>query len=706
MKDQSVNDAQGLLEETRQQLDRMQQQVLSYGRDLADIYIQEKEKRQALEIANQKLAAVLDGMSDGFVVLDAQLRIEQINRAGVALLETSATALTGQVLSDVVAGQSVELFLDQLCRAEQTHVTEKILLKEPVQRTLRIEAVQLPGGGWGIVMHDITWEERLSNMRNEFLNIAAHELRTPLSGVIGFTSLLRELAEERNLDTDTQRIVNNILISSERMSNAVDELLGFAWVEQSEFAPERSTLEEVLRAAISSQQDLARERRIGLFLSVPQEMTPIYADLKMLETAFSNVIENGIFFNQPGGSVHVKARRRADGCEVTVQDTGVGIPQVDQNRVFDPFFQVDEHTTRRMEGLGLGLSIARKTILLHGGNIRLESKLNQGTTVEFVLPSYAEATDLSESERLVQELEQSRQELVRYRDSETIGHSLVERLQEQLEHAQAQSLAYAQDLANLYRRERSGAERLKANNAKLSHSDRLALMGQMAASVAHDLSNLVTPILGYSQLIIRRKGSIEPDLVDIAERILAASRRANLLLRQMVTLAGARSEEREAVDLNELVEETVRFLEIRFKHSRIGVRERLSQQQLMSYCNQVQVSQVLLNLMVNAIDAMKEGGTLTLKTDLYVSNGLSQVQLQISDTGSGIAPEYLSKIFEPFFTTKPENVGTGLGLSVSKEIIDEHDGQFLVKSEPGIGTTFTVRLPHFDEELITRELLA
>ncbi|MFQ5612093.1 MAG: ATP-binding protein [Anaerolineae bacterium] len=693
MTQQLDDDPQRLLDETRQQLEQTQQQVLRYGRDMAEIYIQEKEKREALEVANRKLAAALDGMSDGFLVIDAGLHIEQINLAGAQMLEFSEGSAIGQSLADVLAGDSVHNFIDQLLHSQAAKVQQRVRLTQPVPRILSVEAARLPGDSWGVVLHDVTWEERLSNMRNEFLNIAAHELRTPLAGLIGFTSLLEQLAEERGLDSDTRRMVNNILLSSERLRNAVDDLINFASSSQSAFSPEPMPLETALQEVVSAAQEPASKQGVAVLLTLPEQPLEVRGDRQMLLTAFQNLVENGIFFNQPGGTVHVEAKVLDDRYVISVQDTGIGISQVDLKYVYEPFFQVEEHTTRRTEGLGLGLSITRKIILLHNGQISIESKLNEGTTVEVVLPRHTrEATEPPEVSWLSTELERSRQELDRYRVGEARARDIIQQLEEQLQSTQAQNLAYAQDLADLYRRQRDRDKQLKQQAASLSHSDRLILMGQMAASVAHDISNLVTPILGYSQLILRRKETIEPDLVDIAERILNASRRANILLRQMVTLAGTRSERREPADLSDLVEDTVHFLEVRFRHASIEVNEDYSDTPLPIYCSQIQISQVLLNLMVNAIDAMPEGGSLRLQTGASRHNDVDWAEARITDSGTGIPTENLARIFEPFFTTKPESVGTGLGLAVSKEIIDNHQGQIFAESEVGVGTTFVIRL--------------
>jgi signal transduction histidine kinase len=275
----------------------------------------------------------------------------------------------------------------------------------------------------------------------------------------------------------------------------------------------------------------------------------------------------------------------------------------------------------------------------------------------------------------------------------------VEELQAQLERVQAQNLAYARDLALLFQQERAELKRLQQTKTQLTHSDRLILIGQLAASVAHDLANLITPIRGYAQLILRKRDHIDAELVDIAERILRASQRANLLLSQMVDLSGERTQTVEVVDLNQLLVEIGEMLAIRFKQSSVRVSKDLLGGPLNVAGNHVQLSQVFVNLLVNAIDAMPGGGSLRIATRIPGSDGMACVE--IADTGVGIAPDVLRHIFDAFFTTKPEGEGTGLGLSVSKEIVTQYGGHIEVESQPGRGTTFSVWLPTRGEEITT-----
>jgi len=273
------------------------------------------------------------------------------------------------------------------------------------------------------------------------------------------------------------------------------------------------------------------------------------------------------------------------------------------------------------------------------------------------------------------------------------AQNIIHQLQQQLEIMQSQNLAYARDLAKLYQMQKADQSVIKSRSAQLSHTERLALMGQLAAGVAHDLSNLIGPILGYSQIILRRRDAIDPNLVDIIERIFSTSRRANTLLRQMVSLSRSETDQFEPFDLNKLAADMLRLLDVKIRYANVEVVEEYAENLPPVYGSSVQISQIILNLVINAIDAMPDGGILTLKTIPPSPEEPTFVRLQVTDTGCGIPPENLERIFEAFFTTKAEKSGTGLGLSVTKQIIDNHGGKISVESTVGKGTTFTILLP-------------
>jgi signal transduction histidine kinase len=286
-----------------------------------------------------------------------------------------------------------------------------------------------------------------------------------------------------------------------------------------------------------------------------------------------------------------------------------------------------------------------------------------------------------------------------YTEDRLSAEAIIEQLKEQLEITQSQNMAYAKDLAKLYQLQRADARAVKLERAKISHTDRLALMGQLAAGVAHDLSNLIGPILGYSQIILRQRDSIDPTIINIIERILATSRRANVLLRQMITLSKTNSKKYECFDLNEHIKEILQILNIKIRDTKVDLLEDYTENQAGIYGNPIEISQVVLNVVINAVDAMPAGGTLTIKTSFAIRDNQEFVQLEITDTGVGILSEDLPHIFETFYTTKAGKSGTGLGLSVTRQIVDDHGGQILVDSTAGKGTTFTILLPSQEKDV-------
>lgn len=244
----------------------------------------------------------------------------------------------------------------------------------------------------------------------------------------------------------------------------------------------------------------------------------------------------------------------------------------------------------------------------------------------------------------------------------------------------------------------------------LRQSQKLEAIGQLAGGVAHDLNNLLTPILGYSELLFFDK-SIDDNAKKKLTIMSKAATGAKDLVNQLLAFSRKQILEYRPLDIN-LILDNFESLIRRTVREDIEIRITKSAQKLKILADQSQIEQVLLNLVVNASDAMPNGGTISIITDLkeidqiYTQSHLdvapgSYVTLCISDTGKGMNEETLSKIFEPFFSTKG-NLGTGLGLATVYGIIKQHDGSIRVDSKLGKGTTFKIYLPAA-EKLICME---
>jgi signal transduction histidine kinase len=232
------------------------------------------------------------------------------------------------------------------------------------------------------------------------------------------------------------------------------------------------------------------------------------------------------------------------------------------------------------------------------------------------------------------------------------------------------------------------AHALKNTQKQLIHAEKMAAFGQMGAGITHEVKNPLTGVIGLAQAAQHKLG--DPERAgQLLARIVEESRRCLGILDNFLRFA--RSDERapEPVDLNRTVTSAAELLGHQLNVNNVALVVELGQDVPMVLGHDGELKQVLINLAINAQQAMPGGGTVTLCTGREDDDAF----IRVSDTGAGMSEEVMARIFEPFFTTKPAGEGTGLGLSVSYSIIKDHKGSIAVDSTPGKGTTFTVKLP-------------
>jgi signal transduction histidine kinase len=245
----------------------------------------------------------------------------------------------------------------------------------------------------------------------------------------------------------------------------------------------------------------------------------------------------------------------------------------------------------------------------------------------------------------------------------------------------------AREIAIYY--ERAQAEEEKASlQEQLRHADRLATIGQLAAGVAHELNEPLGNILGFAQLAKKSRElpiQVEKDLKNIE----SASLHAREIIKKLMTFARQFPPQKTLVSVNDIVTDGIYFFEARCVKVDVQLNYLLAPDLPMITVDPGQINQVLVNLVVNAIQAMPNGGTLTVETQLAEAG----VLIVVEDTGPGISEEITNQIFLPFFTTKDINEGTGLGLAVAHGIVSSHGGTISVETELGRGTRFVIYLP-------------
>jgi signal transduction histidine kinase len=237
---------------------------------------------------------------------------------------------------------------------------------------------------------------------------------------------------------------------------------------------------------------------------------------------------------------------------------------------------------------------------------------------------------------------------------------------------------------------RAEADQLRS---QLLQAQRLSSVGALASSVAHEFNNILTAIINHAKLALRPQEG-EAGRVEALEKILKSGQRAALIINSMLGFARGNSQQRQRTDVVALVEDLLVLTEKDLSKHKIEVDKRFHGRPLARVVP-AQIEQVILNLLLNARQAMPRGGK--LRIEVRHNGRTDMVEVRVADTGCGIPAEKLRLIFEPFYTTKDPDEhghgGTGLGLSVCRQIIEQHQGRIRVESVVGKGSTFTVKLP-------------
>ncbi|HPV07092.1 MAG TPA: ATP-binding protein [Aggregatilineales bacterium] len=366
-------------------------QALKYGEDLRRVYLAEKAKRQELQLANQLLNAVFASTPHGLAALDENLIIQQANPVFLRLLEMPAEAVIGRPLADIKPLRDVLEVLHNAAPSELQNAQFELDIETPVKRSLLVNIAELTAGqlkGWSLTLQDQTERKRLEYQKIEFVNIAAHELRTPLATLIGLSELVLESIED-DFDPELRECLTGIHSSGYRLAHIVDELLAFAQITQGSLHDADSgafNLAVLLGDIVDELEPQAQQKQVSMHFDPASAQVEMTCNRVLLRAALYQLLLNAINFNKPGGSVWVRVSVQGDTVQIEIEDNGLGIPQAEIDAIFQPFFQVEEHSIRHVGGLGLGLPIVNHAIAQLGGKMTVESALNEGTTFRLSLP--------------------------------------------------------------------------------------------------------------------------------------------------------------------------------------------------------------------------------------------------------------------------------------------------------------------------------
>jgi two-component system phosphate regulon sensor histidine kinase PhoR len=362
------------------------------GRSLNVLAARLREKIEDAEQEQAKVTAILDGMVEGVIAVDGHECIVLMNERARAIFNLGATRTERKPFLEVIRNADLhEVFRASRNARAGTLVRREVRLTTPVERVLQVHGVPLllAGAETGvvIVLHDITELRRLEQVRTEFVANVSHELRTPLTAIHGYVeTLLGGALEEPDHARKFLEIVHR---QTERLGRLINDLTDLSNIELGKVALrlEPTALQDVIDSVIAVIEPRARQGGVALAGKTPADLPLVKADHDRLAQILINLVDNAVKYTPRGGAVTVSVTQAARGTvEVSVEDTGVGIPASDLPRITERFYRVDKARSRELGGTGLGLAIVKHLVAAHGGELHIESELGQGTTVRFTLP--------------------------------------------------------------------------------------------------------------------------------------------------------------------------------------------------------------------------------------------------------------------------------------------------------------------------------
>ncbi len=359
-------------------LTREEMTVMMAMADYAAIAIENAQLYNRSEAERRKLEAILKQTEDGVIVVDQENRLLLMNH----------TAQQAFGVNDRLVGRSVvETFDDQQLLAllrvpGDLPRREEIVLRDG--RVFNAQRTPIQGVGQAVVMQDITHLKELDRIKSEFVTTVSHDLRSPLTAILGYVELIDRAGE---VNDQQREFIRRVRHSVEQIRVLITDLLDLGRIEAGMDAAKQSTPLPVLaRYAIDGLRASAESKNLKLEADLPDDLPLITGDPIRLRQLIGNLLENAIKYTPPGGRVHIETLSEDDQVILRVSDNGPGIPPADQPYLFDKFFRAS-NVPDETPGTGLGLSIVKSIVDSHNGRIWVESVLGQGTRFTVVLPA-------------------------------------------------------------------------------------------------------------------------------------------------------------------------------------------------------------------------------------------------------------------------------------------------------------------------------
>ena len=368
------------LESHSKEIDKMIQQFNLMSKKL------EKKINEISEEKN-KAEAILSSMVDGVIATDKNGEIMLINPAAREMLFIDEKDVKNKDFIQVVRNYKINELLEKVLK-ENTIISKEIVLQREEEKILRCHFASITNEnndikGGVIVFTDITELRRLEQVRKDFVANVSHELKTPLTSIIGYVDTL---LENKNIEEKTSnKFLEIIKDEADRLGILIQDLLNLSKFEDGNPDLQPGDINKLIVKTVSILKEKANKKNIIIETELEKDINQVYLIKEQIEQVMINLIDNAIKYTPENGEIKVKTLNRSDKILVEVEDNGIGIPEKDKQRIFERFYRVDKARSRSMGGTGIGLSIVKHIIKSHDSEINLESESGKGSKFWFYL---------------------------------------------------------------------------------------------------------------------------------------------------------------------------------------------------------------------------------------------------------------------------------------------------------------------------------
>ncbi|MBI3669047.1 MAG: PAS domain-containing protein [Acidobacteria bacterium] len=384
-------------------LERRGDELTALTRSLNETAARLDQTIRTLTDERNRSAAILRSMVEGVAVISAEERILFCNEAFARILGLQAGKSEGRRLVEVTR-QAELLGVVKQVLAGREGVRSWLVMGTVRPRSFAVTAAPIAAAGANagteatagavLVLHDISELRRLERVRRDFVANVSHEFKTPLTAIQGFAETL--LAGALEDQENRPRFLEIISEHARRLGRLTDDLLKLAQIEaeQMELDFRAVSVAELIEGCVETTRLRAEQKQLTLAAECPDGLPAVGGDRARLAEVLQNLLDNAVQYTPAGGRVTLRARAAEREVIITVSDTGIGIPQADQERIFERFYRVDAARSREVGGTGLGLSIAKHIVEAHGGRIWVESTVGQGSDFHFSIPAMSPSSEV------------------------------------------------------------------------------------------------------------------------------------------------------------------------------------------------------------------------------------------------------------------------------------------------------------------------